>query len=157
MKFEYKVIPAPVKGKRGKGVKGSQGRFANALELTMNELAAEGWEYQRADTLPSEERVGLTGRTTTFQNMLVFRRALEPATDAALAPTVTALLTAPAPEPVAAAPATPPAPAPIAAPAPVIAAPTPPVADQKSIAAAAAAAALVANRPTADKPEMAAE
>jgi len=30
----------------------------------------------RADTLPVEERVGLTGRTTTFQHMLVFRRAL---------------------------------------------------------------------------------
>lgn len=142
MKFEYKVIPAPVKGKRGKGVKGSQGRFANVLELTMNELAADGWEYLRADTLPSEERVGLTGRTTTFQNMLVFRRAVAEATDAAPAPTVTALLTAPAPIP---------------APAPVVAAPTPPTMDEKSKAAAAAAAALVANRPTADKPDMAAE
>lgn len=75
MKFEYKVIPAPKKGKRGKGVRGAEGKFANALMLVMNELGAEGWEYLRTDTLPSEVRTGLTGRTTVFQNMLVFRRS----------------------------------------------------------------------------------
>ena len=42
----------------------------------MNALGAEGWEYQRSETLPSEERSGLTRRVTTFQNMLVFRRAV---------------------------------------------------------------------------------
>ena len=75
--YEYKVVPAPKKGKRGKGVKGNDGKFANALELIMNEWAAKGWEYQRTDTLPSEERQGLTGRITVFQNMLIFRKTLE--------------------------------------------------------------------------------
>lgn len=81
MRFEYKVIPAPKKGRKARGVRGTEKRFANALELAMNELAAEGWEYQRTDTLPCEERQGLTGRTTSFQNMLVFRRAADEAVD----------------------------------------------------------------------------
>ncbi|MGH1577629.1 DUF4177 domain-containing protein [Planktotalea sp.] len=75
--YEYKVIPAPMRGQKGKGVKGADGRFAHALETAMNEMAAIGWEYQRAETLPSEERAGLTSKTTVFRNVLVFRRAIE--------------------------------------------------------------------------------
>ena len=74
--FEYKVVPAPKKGVKNREAKTPEERFAIALQSLMNELGAEGWEYQRTDTLPSEERQGLTGRTTVFQNMLVFRRAL---------------------------------------------------------------------------------
>ncbi|MGR3433716.1 MAG: DUF4177 domain-containing protein [Shimia sp.] len=92
--FEYKVVPAPTrsaksaksKGLNGlggldglkgivKGAKTTEGRFAQTLEGLMNELGAEGWEYVRADTLPVEERQGLTQKVTTYQNMLVFRRA----------------------------------------------------------------------------------
>jgi len=87
--FEYKVVPAPKKGKRGKGVKGSDGKFANALETVINEWAANGWEYQRTDTLPSEERQGLTGRTTVFQNVLIFRRTVEEAPAIVAAPLIT--------------------------------------------------------------------
>jgi hypothetical protein len=47
----------------------------------MNELAAEGWEYQRAETLPSIERAGLTGSTTEWRNVLVFRRLSEDAAE----------------------------------------------------------------------------
>lgn len=75
-RFEYKVIPAPRRGEKAKGLKTTEARFAHALTQTMNQMAADGWEYLRADTLPAEERVGLTGRTTTFQHLLVFRRAL---------------------------------------------------------------------------------
>lgn len=74
--YEYKVVPAPKKGLKVKGAKTSEDRFANALQITMNTHGADGWEYQRTDTLPCEERSGLTGRVTTFQNMLVFRRML---------------------------------------------------------------------------------
>ena len=73
-RYEYRVVPAPKKGKKAKGVKTAEGRFATALTDCMNEMAVDGWEYLRTDTLPSEERAGLTGRTTVFQNMLVFRR-----------------------------------------------------------------------------------
>lgn len=77
IRFEYKVIPAPTRGAKGKGVKGNDGKFANALETAMNEMAAQGWEYQRAETLPSEERAGLTSKNTIFRNVLVFRRPVE--------------------------------------------------------------------------------
>ena len=80
--YEYKVVPAPEKGLKGKGVKGPRERFANALQTVMNELGAEGWEYLRADTLPCDERSGLTGTTTTYQNMLVFRRVVSVAAEA---------------------------------------------------------------------------
>ena len=75
-RFEYKVIPAPKRGEKARGVKSTEDRFAYALTQLMNQLGAEGWDYVRADALPCEERVGLTGTKTTFQNMLVFRRGI---------------------------------------------------------------------------------
>lgn len=72
--YEYKVVEAPAHGTRGKGVKGPGARFANTVELLMNRMAGEGWEYQRAETLPVEERSGLTSSQTTYRNVLVFRR-----------------------------------------------------------------------------------
>ena len=74
--YEYRVVPAPVRGEKVRGAKTTQDRFAHALMAVMNELGRDGWEYLRADTLPCEERVGFTGTKTTFQNMLVFRRAV---------------------------------------------------------------------------------
>ena len=75
-RFEYKVIPSPKRGEKARGVKTTEDRFAYALTNLMNQLGAEGWDYVRADSLPCEERVGFTGTKTTFQNVLVFRRAL---------------------------------------------------------------------------------
>ena len=59
--YQYRVIPAPTKGLKAKGVKGPEARFSNAVEDLMNRMGDEGWEFQRAETLPSTERVGLTG------------------------------------------------------------------------------------------------
>ena len=92
--WEFKVVHAPTKGTKARGVKGPEGRFAQALETLMNDLGREGWEYQRADTLPSIERAGLTGSTTEWRNVLVFRRLRENDAEA-FAPE---LLPAPAPE-----------------------------------------------------------
>ncbi len=75
-RFEYKVIPAPKRGEKARGVKTTEDRFAYALAVLMNDLGAEGWDYVRADALPCEERAGFTGTKTTFQNVLVFRRML---------------------------------------------------------------------------------
>jgi hypothetical protein len=75
-RFEYKVIPAPRRGEKARGVKTTEDRFAYALTQLMNQYGAEGWDYVRADALPCDERVGLTGTKTTFQNVLVFRRAI---------------------------------------------------------------------------------
>lgn len=100
--FEYRIVPAPRRGEKARGLKTTEARFAHALSRTINEIAAEGWEFLRTDTLPVEERVGLTGRTTTFQHMLVFRRALAPAASAAAPPLAIAAApaVAAAPEPV---------------------------------------------------------
>ncbi len=75
-RYEYKVVPAPQKGTKAKGVKTPEGRFATSIEQLLNQLGQDGWEYQRAELLPSEERSGLTGSTTNWRNVLVFRRAL---------------------------------------------------------------------------------
>ncbi len=104
-RFEYKVLPAPSRGEKVKGVKSTQDRFAYALTQVMNQMAADGWEYLRADTLPCEERVGFTGKTTKFQHMLVFRRAIaaheaeQEIASSATIPEATALVAAPPPEP----------------------------------------------------------
>ena len=105
MSYEYMVVPAPTRGVKAKGAKTAEDRFAIALETVMNKMASDGWEYLRADTLPSEQREGLMGKTTVFLNMLVFRRTRTVAAD-------------PKPEPIVAS-------APIVAPAPVVAPPTP--------------------------------
>ncbi len=75
--YQYSVIPAPKRGVKAKGIKGAEAQFANALATLMNEAAVDGWEYLRAETLPAEERQGLRGRTTVYQNMLVFRKPAE--------------------------------------------------------------------------------
>jgi hypothetical protein len=75
-RYEFKVIPAPRRGEKARGVKTTEDRFALALSGLMNSLGAEGWDYVRADTLPVDERSGLTGTKTTFHSMLVFRRPL---------------------------------------------------------------------------------
>ena len=86
--FEYKVVAAPRKGLKVKGANTSEERFAHALASVMNEQAKDGWEYLRTDTLPMEERRGLTGKTTVYQNMLVFRRERP---DQPVVPKVTAI------------------------------------------------------------------
>lgn len=81
-KYEYKVVPAPTKGTKAKGVKTAEGRFALTVEGTLNQMAADGWDYLRSELLPSDERSGLTGSTTKWRNVLVFRRVVENDVDA---------------------------------------------------------------------------
>lgn len=73
-RYEYKVVPAPLKGVKAKGLRTAEARFSHTLQELMNQMAADGWEYQRAETLPSQERSGLTGTTTVWRNVLIFRR-----------------------------------------------------------------------------------
>jgi hypothetical protein len=74
--YEYKVVPAPERAPKVKGLKGTA-KFAAALETLMNELAQDGWEYQRAESLPDEEKKGLMGgKVIVTRNILVFRREL---------------------------------------------------------------------------------
>ncbi|MGR3512627.1 MAG: DUF4177 domain-containing protein [Paracoccaceae bacterium] len=73
-KFEYKAVPAPTTGTKAKKVKTTEDRFALSMTEALNEMAADGWEYVRAETLPCTERKGLTGTQQTYQNILIFRR-----------------------------------------------------------------------------------
>lgn len=97
--YEFKVVPAPSKGLKSKGLKTAGERFAHALETAMNELGKEGWDYVRTDTLPAEEREGLMGKTTVFQNMMVFRRPLVEAAEQVEEIEIIAALPKPEPEP----------------------------------------------------------
>jgi hypothetical protein len=72
--YEYLTVPAPLKGSKIKGLKTASERYAYQVTLVLNQLAGEGWEYWRAETLPSEERKGLTGTTIVQHNLLIFRR-----------------------------------------------------------------------------------
>ncbi|WP_283254975.1 DUF4177 domain-containing protein [Marivita sp. GX14005] len=76
-RYEYKVVPAPTRGVKAKTAKTPEARFALCIEQTINDLAVEGWCYQRSDVLPSEERQGLTGTVTHWRTLLVFRRPAE--------------------------------------------------------------------------------
>ncbi|WP_417249835.1 DUF4177 domain-containing protein [Celeribacter sp.] len=76
-RYEYLSVPAPKKGEKAKGVKGADGRMAQALMSLLNSYGADGWEYLRSDTLPLEQRSGLTSKTMSYYTVLVFRRELE--------------------------------------------------------------------------------
>ncbi len=111
-RYEYKVVPAPFRAAKVKGLKTAAERFAHALAEVMNALGRDGWEYLRTDTLPCEEKAGLLSKArTATHHMLVFRRSLAtPAVvtprDAAAAPDL------PPPTPAAAADPASPRPAP---------------------------------------------
>ena len=86
--YEYKVIPAPAKGEKGKGARTPEARFAHAVEGVLNRYGESGWEYVRAELLPSEERSGLTGTTTQWRTVLIFRKALGVAEVASVTPVI---------------------------------------------------------------------
>ncbi len=77
-RFEYKVIPAPSQGEKARGARSTEDRLALALASAINAEARQGWDYVRSETLPTEERSGLTKRRTVYVNLLVFRRPAEP-------------------------------------------------------------------------------
>ncbi len=74
--FEYKVVAAPKKTKAFRGVRAHEDQFAHVLMEIMNEQALHNWEYLRAESLPCEEKTGLTSRVESYQSVLVFRRAI---------------------------------------------------------------------------------
>jgi hypothetical protein len=76
--YDYKVVPAPKRAKRVKGVRGTDELFALTLTDAINEVARQGWEYVRAEHLPAEGPGGwFRGPTAGEQTVLVFRRARE--------------------------------------------------------------------------------
>lgn len=121
---EYKVVPAPIRAPRVKGLKSTAERFAHALGEAINAEAAGGWQFQRTETLSCEER-GTLGKTrTSTQSVMIFARPLgilRPDAGVALA----AVQDQYAPQPAAAWEAPPTEPEPVWEPAPPQAAPHP--------------------------------
>ena len=77
MGFEYKCVAAPERAKRKKGARSRTERVALAMEEIIAAEAVDGWEYQRTDLIPIEEKSGLFSRAQEVHRaILVFRRAL---------------------------------------------------------------------------------
>ncbi|MCB1387992.1 MAG: hypothetical protein KDK12_02380 [Rhodobacteraceae bacterium] len=73
---EYKVVPAPVRAVKVKGLKTTAERFAHTLAERINAEAAGGWHFVRTETLPCEERSRLGAARVTQQVVMVFARDL---------------------------------------------------------------------------------
>lgn len=73
--YEYKVVPAPRKAGRAKGVRGHDEKYAHTLGEIMNNMATDGWQYLRAESLPVDEKAGMMGKTNEkYLSLLVFQR-----------------------------------------------------------------------------------
>ncbi|MGB3406171.1 MAG: hypothetical protein WBA67_01620 [Jannaschia sp.] len=74
--YEFTVIPAPRKGERVEGLRTDADRMANTMTILFNEMALDGWDYVRADTLPNDMSADLSGTAPKHMTLLVFRRIL---------------------------------------------------------------------------------
>ncbi len=76
--YDYKVVPAPRRMKKVRGVKDADELLALTLTEAINEQARQGWEYVRAESLTAEAPGGWLrrGREET-QTLLVFRQVRE--------------------------------------------------------------------------------
>lgn len=73
--YEYKCVGAPERARRKRGAKTRTDRVAHAMQDIINAEAVDGWEYQRTDLVPIEERSGFLGRAVeAHRAVLIFRR-----------------------------------------------------------------------------------
>ena len=72
--FEYKVVPAPKRANKARGIRGQDARFSQTLEEILNDMATDGWEYIRADSMTVESGGMLRGSKSQQKTMLIFRR-----------------------------------------------------------------------------------
>jgi hypothetical protein len=76
--YDYKVVPAPRRARRVKGVRTAEELFALTLTEAINEVARQGWEYVRAEHMPAEASRGwFRAAVAEEQTVLVFRRPRE--------------------------------------------------------------------------------
>jgi len=86
--YEYKVVPAPQRAVKAKGLKTTAERFAHMLAEHINAEAAGGWQFVRTESLPCEERSTLGSTRLSQQVVMIFAReraASRPDAGAALA------------------------------------------------------------------------
>ena len=78
--YDYKVVPAPRRARKIKGVRGADELFATTLAEAINEVARQGWEYIRTETLVAEGPGGWFRRGSASDHpVMIFRRARESA------------------------------------------------------------------------------
>jgi hypothetical protein len=110
MDFEYRVVPAPKRLKKVKGVSASDELCAATLTEAINAEARQGWEYLRAETFSAQTVRGIFRRSHEVEEtVLVFRRerppraslmtGASPSREAEAAPAVRAAATPAAPGP----------------------------------------------------------
>lgn len=76
--FDYKVVPAPRRARKIKGVKSAEELFAMTLAEAINEVARQGWEYVRTESLVAEGPAGWFRRgSSSEQTVMIFRRSRE--------------------------------------------------------------------------------
>jgi hypothetical protein len=76
--FDYKAVPAPRRAKKSRGVKSASDLFALTITEVINEHARQGWEYLRAERLPSAPASGWFRKAVEQEEtLLVFRRPRE--------------------------------------------------------------------------------
>jgi hypothetical protein len=76
--YDYKVVPAPKRARKVKGIRAPDELFALTLTEAINEVARQGWEYVRAEHLQAEASRGwLRSASQGEQTVLVFRRERE--------------------------------------------------------------------------------
>ncbi|MEO0991060.1 MAG: DUF4177 domain-containing protein [Pseudomonadota bacterium] len=95
--YEYKLVAVPKPARKGFF---SAKAKSYVMEAVMNDMAAEHWEFQRAEMM--EETGGFFGHRRILRQMLVFRRAVKKLEDdlpALPAPEPTQLVALPAPKP----------------------------------------------------------
>lgn len=81
--YEYKVVPAPRRALKVKGLKTPTERFAHTLSERLNAETTGGWQFVRTETLPCEVRSGLRGVKSSTETVMIFQRlvAMEPAAE----------------------------------------------------------------------------
>jgi hypothetical protein len=95
--YEYKVVPAPDRAERIKGMKRPEDRFAHKIEGLLNDMATAGWSFLRAESLPSEERHLLRSQSV-MRSLLIFYRETEDDAAHQIAPAPTPASEAEAPQ-----------------------------------------------------------
>lgn len=76
-KYEYRAIPCPEKPLRQRDLPAGADPFCETLTAAINDLAGEGWDYIRAETIEVRTRRFLKSRKEE-RTFLVFRRESKP-------------------------------------------------------------------------------
>lgn len=79
MRYEYIVIAAPTRIERAKRKLSAAERLADTMTAAINEMAADGWEYLRTETMTVEDKKGRFSKVEeVIETVLVFRRSVAP-------------------------------------------------------------------------------